>query len=447
MPIDPAAFRTAWPQVVRSLAVTTRSLDSGEEYAAEAFARAAAQPDGAIDDLVGWCVQVGRRTWLDAVRHHAVFARLQPQIARPEVAAVDVPSEPGAPGGELDDRLALLFVACDDALAPGAQLVLAMRVVCGLTIRQIAAHLGIAEATAAARLTRAKAALARARGEFAVPGGAARDARLPVVLACVAGLFTVGQRDGLEPVDATQDPARDALTLADALVAEYPDDPEVLGLRAVCRLGLARRPGRVRDGVALTLDEVDRSAWDQRLLSAGLDDATAAITGGTNTHGALTEHPGRFALEAAISGVHAAAHDAADTDWNRLAQLYDALLHVWPSPATRVARLVVLGRLALRGDGGPGGDGGDGGDGDPAGDGGLGGPGGPEGDGGLGAIEHELEDLVADGPPYAARDASLALADLARHTGRTAEAAARYRELLDVVPEGPLREFCRRHAG
>jgi RNA polymerase sigma-70 factor (ECF subfamily) len=322
-----------------------------------------------------------------------------------------------------------------------------MRVVCGLTIRQIAAHLGIAEATAAARLTRAKAALARARGEFAVPGGAARDARLPVVLACVAGLFTVGQRDGLEPVDATQDPARDALTLADALVAEYPDDPEVLGLRAVCRLGLARRPGRVRDGVALTLDEVDRSAWDQRLLSAGLDDATAAITGGTNTHGALTEHPGRFALEAAISGVHAAAHDAADTDWNRLAQLYDALLHVWPSPATRVARLVVLGRLALRGDGGPGGDGGDGGDGDPAGDGGLGGPGGPEGDGGLGAIEHELEDLVADGPPYAARDASLALADLARHTGRTAEAAARYRELLDVVPEGPLREFCRRHAG
>ncbi|MDR7385171.1 DUF6596 domain-containing protein [Promicromonospora iranensis] len=429
MPIDPAAFRTAWPQVVRSLAVTTRSLDSGEEYAAEAFARAAAQPDGAIDDLVGWCVQVGRRTWLDAVRHQAVFARLQPQIARSEVAAVDVPTEPGAPGGALDDRLALLFVACDDALAPGAQLVLAMRVVCGLTIRQIAAHLGIAEATAAARLTRAKTALARARGEFAVPDGAARDARLPVVLACVAGLFTVGQRDVLEPVDATQDPARDALTLAEALVAEYPDDPEVLGLRAVCRLGLARRPGRVRDGVALTLDEVDRSAWDQRLLSAGLDDATAAITGGASTAGAHTGNPGRFTLEAAISGVHAAARDAADTDWNRLAQLYDALLHVWPSPATRVARLVVLGRLALRANSGDGG-------GDGVGDARNPGP-----------IERELEELVADGPPYAARDASLALADLARQTGRTDEAAARYRELLDVIPAGPLREFCRRHAG
>ena len=424
MPIDPAAFRTAWPQVVRSLAVTTRSLDSGEEFAAEAFARAAAQPDGVIDDLVGWCVQVGRRTWLDTVRHQAVFARIQPQLARPEVVAVDVPTEPA---DDLDDRLALLFVACDDAIAPGAQLVLAMRVVCGLTIRQIAAHLGVAEATAAARLTRAKSALARARGEFAVPDGAARVSRLPVVLACVAGLFTVGQRDGLEPADATQDPARDALTLTEALIAQYPDDPEVIGLRAVCRLGLARRPGRVRDGVALPLDEVDRSAWDQRLLSAGLDDATAAIAR-TGTSGApgrpdasdasdAPSGPGRFALEAAISGVHASARDVAGTDWSRLAQLYDALLQVWPSPATRVARLVVLGRLAMR-------DGRD-----------------------LGLIEHELEDLVADGPPYAARDASLALADLARRSGRTDEATGRYRELLDVIPAGPLREFCRRYAG
>ncbi|GAB2479457.1 RNA polymerase sigma factor [Promicromonospora xylanilytica] len=409
MPIDPAAFRTAWPQVVRSLAVATRSLDSGEEYAAEAFARAAAQPDGVIEDLVGWCVQVGRRTWLDAVRHQAVFRRIQPQLARPEVVATDTPT---APGDDLDDRLALLFVACDDALASGAQLVLAMRVVCGLTIRQIAGHLGIADATAAARLTRAKTSLARARGEFAVPDGAARDARLPVVLACVAGLFTVGQRDAPAPTDVTQDPARDALTLAEALVAQYPDDPEALGLRAVCRLGLARRPGRVRDGVALPLDEVDRSAWDQRLLSAGLADATAAIA---RTRSPRT--PGRFALEAAISGVHATTIDAEDTDWARLAQLYDALLRTWPSPATRVARLVVLGRLAMR-------DGGD-----------------------LGPVERELEELVADGPAYAARDASLALADLARRTGRTDDAAARYRELLDVLPAGPLREFCRRHAG
>ncbi len=170
----------------------------------------------------------------------------------------------------------------------------------------------------------------------------------------------------------------------------------------------------MRDGVALPLDEVDRTAWDQRLLRAGLDDAAAALA---RYSGPGSVSPGRFALEAAISGVHANAPDAAGTDWPRLAQLYDALLATWPSPATRVARLVVLGRLALR-------DGGD-----------------------LSPVEHELEELVAEGPPYAARDASLALADLARRSGRADDAAGRYRELLDVVPEGPLREFCRRYAG
>ena len=404
---DDEQFRAAWPQVVRALAVATRSLDLGEEYAAEAVARAAARPRGEVDDLVAWCVQVGRRAWLDDVRRQQRFDRLLPELAVDD----DTPPamEPGdrLPGDELDDRLALLFVACDDALAPGAQLVLAMRVVLGLDTRRIAGHLGIAEATAAARLTRAKATLARARGEFAVPDEAGRRQRLPVVLACVAGLLTVGQRDVVAPDDATDDPARDALSLAEALAAEVADDPEVLGLRAVCRLVLARRPGRVRDGVALPLDEVDRSAWDPRLLTAGLDDAARAAR-------LAPSPPGRFVLEAAISGVHAAAPSATRTDWDRLALLYDALVEVWPSPAVEVARVVVAGRQALR-DGAP-----------------------------VTEVEARLEALVAEGPAYAARDAGLALADLAHRTGRREEAAARYRELVEVVPEGPVREFCRR---
>ena len=120
--------------------------------------------------------------------------------------------------------------------------------------------------------------------------------------------------------------------------------------------------------------------------------------------------PGRFTLEAAISGLHTSADHP---DWQRLAQLYDALLGVWASPAVRVGRLVVESRRLL----GVGGD--------------------------LGPVERELEELVADGPAYAARDAGLALADLAWRTGRRDDAAARYRELAEVVPEGPLRAFCR----
>ena len=406
-PSDDEAFRAAWPQVVRALAVATRSLDLGEEYAAEAFARAAARPPGEVDDLAAWCVRVGRRAWLDDVRRQQRFDRLLPDLAAGDDDHLTAMDPDRSPGEDLDDRLALLFVACDDALAPGAQLVLAMRVVLGLDTRRIAGHLGIAEATAAARLTRAKSALARARGEFAVPDGAARRHRLPVVLACVSGLLTVGQRDVVAPSDATDDPARDALTLAEALAAEVADDPEVLGLRAVCRLALARRPGRVRDGVALPIDEVDRSAWDPTLLTHGLDDAARAA-------GLAPSPPGRFVLEAAISGVHAAAPSAARTDWDRLALLYDALVEVWPSPAVEVARLVVAGRQALR-DGAA-----------------------------VTEVEARLEALVADGPAYAARDAGLALADLAHRTGRRDEAAARYRELVEVVPEGPMREFCRR---
>lgn len=402
MRIEPEAFRAAWPQVVRSLAVSTRSLDLGEEYAAEAFARAAAQP-GRIDDLAAWCVQVGRRVWLDDLRHQAVARRSRAELARPEAAEM-TPQRPA--GDELDDRLALLFVACDEALATGAQLVLAMRVVCGLDIRQIATHLGIAEATAAARLTRAKAALARARDEFVVPSADERRARLGTMLACISALLNVGQREAVAPVDATVDPARDALTLAEAVVAEYPDDREALGLRACCRLALARRPGRVRDGVALPLDEVDRSAWDAGLLAAGLDDAARAVSTATE--------PGRFALEAAISGVHSTAAAPEQTDWDQLAVLYEALLTRWPSPAVRVARLVVLGRRsAQRGED-------------------------------LRPFERELEEIAAEGPAYAARDAALALADLEWRTGRRPEGSARYRELLEVVPEGPLREFCRR---
>lgn len=400
---DPAAeFRAAWPQVVRSLAVTTRSLDLGEEYAAEAFARAATQPPGRIDDLAAWCVAVGKRAFLDDTRRQSVFRRLRPELARPETTDL---MDPTSPGDSLDDRLALLFVACDDQLAAGAQLVLTMRVVCGLSTQQIARHLGISDATAAARLTRAKTGLAKARGEFSLPSPEERLVRLPVVLACVAGLFTVGQREVMAPPDATADPARDALSLAEALVAEYPDDVEVLALRAVCRLGLARRPGRVRDGIALPLEESDRSAWNPTLLAGGLDDAADAAH--------RCDSPGRFTLEAAISGLHATAPTAEQTDWARLATLYDALLEVWASPAVEVAGLVVRGRLALRG----------------------------EGD--LAAVELGLERLVSDGPAYAARDAGFALADLAYRTGRHDEAGARYRELLEVTPEGPVREFCR----
>jgi RNA polymerase sigma factor (sigma-70 family) len=396
-------FRAAWPRVVRVLATWSGSLDDAEEYAAEAMARAVAHQGAPIDDLVAWCVRVAKRAWIDDHRRRGSFDRLAPRLTSEEATdAVDTDPDEGLPEG-LDDRVALLFVACDDALPAGAQMVLALRVVCGLTIPQTALHLGISETAAAARLTRAKKALAQARGEFLVPEASERRHRLPVVLDCVAGMFTVAHRTGLEPPDALADLGAQALSIADALVALFPDDPEVHGLRAVVRLGLARRPARVdAAGVALTLEEMDRSRWDTDLMRTGLDDAAFAARGN-----------GRFALEAAISGLHTTAPSPAQTDWARILQLYAALEDTWPSPAVQVARLTALAWA------------------DP---------------GAVAESEEGLRRLADEGPPYARRDAAFALADLCWRTGRREESRRRYRELAASAQHDAVRRFCERRA-
>lgn len=438
MPFGPGEFEEAWPRIVRALASFTGSLDDAEEYAAEAVARAAAHEragGAAIESYAAWCTSVAKRAWLDDARRRSVERRLAPELAGPDTdPAADPATERIAMDAddlsahaleELDDRLALLFVACDEAISPASRMVLALRVVCGLTVPEIAGHLGVQETAAAARLTRAKRALSEARGTFHVPDVAERARRLPVVLACVSGMFTVAHRTVLDPADALADTGRQALSIADALVASYPDDTEVRGLRAVIRLGLARRPGRVgADGTGLALDEVDRRTWDRALLHAGLDDATVAAAG-----------DGRFAIEAAIAGLHSSAPTFASTDWPRIVQLYGALEERWPSPSVRVARLVATAQalLVARDDDGAADDGAD----DTPNDTLV----------ALAEVERELASLESHAPAYASRDASLALADLEWRTGRREHAAARYRDLAEVVAVEPLRRFCLRRAG
>jgi len=409
---------------VRALASFTGSLDDAEEYAAEAVARATAhERDGRspIESYAAWCTSVAKRAWLDDARRRSVERRLAPQLVRPETDPTTEPvTDRTAMDADdlsregLDDRLALLFVACDEAISPASRMVLALRVVCGLTVPEIAGHLGVQDTAAAARLTRAKRALSEARGAFHIPDADERERRLPVVLACVSGMFTVAHRTVLDPADALADTGRQALSIADALVAAYPSDTEARGLRAVIRLGLARRPGRVDSGgTGLALDEVDRRRWDASLLAAGLDDATLAAAG-----------DGRFAIEAAIAGLHSSAPSFELTDWPRIVQLYGALEQRWPSPSVRVARLVATAQTLLA-------DGTDGSRSATA----------------LAEVERELTSLETHAPAYASRDAALALADLEWRTGRREHAARRYRDLAEVMPVEPLRRFCLRRAG
>ncbi len=289
---------------------------------------------------MAWCIQVAKRAFIDDQRRGARFTRLAPALAGAGgTASLADDMDPDDLAAGLDDRLALLFVACDDALARGAQLVLALRIVCGLSIPEVAEHLGIKETAAAARLTRAKVTLATARGEFTVPDAAERRRRLPTVLDCVAGMFTVAHREGFAPLDPLDDLGAHALSIADALATELPDEPEVRGLRALILLGLARRPGRLdHEGVALTLDEVDRSRWDRRLVDAGLGESARAMR---LLAGAP---PQRYVLEAAISGLHTVAPSTSATDWGQVLALYRELSLTWPSPAVEVASLCARAR-------------------------------------------------------------------------------------------------------
>lgn len=394
MPSD-EQFRAAWPSVVRQLAAFAGSLDAGEELAAEAIARAVAL-ERPVDDLVAWCTTVGRRLHIDAARSRAAGERALAELARRP------PAEPASPGTE-DDRYALLLVACDPALGFANRLVLALRVVCGLPTARIAWHLGIDPRAASARLTRAKRALAAGPGRFRVPEGDARAERLPAVLECVAAVHAVSQRDALRPGTPADDLGRSALTLARAVQRAHPAEPEAEALLAVVLLALARRPARFDGlGVALPLDEVDRTQWDRALLLAGLEHAAA--TAGTG---------GRFALEASIAALHVTAPSAEATDWATIATLHARLLAIRPSGAARVAAAIAQGHAALRA--------------------------------GTRPVEPEaaLRALELEGSTASRRDATLALADLAWRAGRRGEAADRYAAIADELPAS-LAAFARR---
>lgn len=405
-------MRDALPRAVRALATWCRDLGLADDLVAGALARAAALPaEERPTDLADWCVTLGRQARLDELRREP-----RPDERLP-ATFLDLPtSGDGRAAGDLppgfDDRLALLFAVCDPALSEEHRLVLALRVVCGSSVAEVAVHLGTGEAAAASRLAHAKRALAEARPRFALPGAEERDERLPLVLDCVAAMYTVAHRTSPEPPDALEDLGDQALAIADGLVDLHPGEPEVRGLRAVVLLGLARRPGRVDEhGVALTLDQVDRDRWDQRMLAVGLADAAFAMQG-----------HGRFALEAAISALHATAPSATQTDWARVVQFYAVLREVWTSPSVEVAELAARTQLVLHGFGGTD----------------------VEAAQALDVIERRLVELVGEASAPARRDAAFALADLRWRTGRHAAAVPTYRRLLEHVTSPPVRAFCER---
>ncbi|QNE46102.1 sigma-70 family RNA polymerase sigma factor [Glaciihabitans sp. INWT7] len=323
------AFAEEWPRVVGAILRASGSVDVAEESAQEAFARAADRIAAGerTQNIGAWVTTTARHVAIDILRREAVFRQKLPLLAEPETWEDAVE--------EQDDRLGLVYVACDPLLSPEQQIALALRIVCGVPTADIADFFGTSPATIAARLTRAKQAIARSGERFAWPSPADRSQRLGVALTTIYGVCTLGHT--AVAGSGLMDPRLSALALllARSIVAEYPADSESLGLLALIELGEARGVARTTaDGMPLTLAEVDRSAWGRQRIRRGLDLAAQALPGG-----------GRFALQAGIAGLHSSAETWEQTDWAAISTLYFGLTRVWPAPVVTLGSIIARSHL------------------------------------------------------------------------------------------------------
>jgi RNA polymerase sigma factor (sigma-70 family) len=267
-----------------------------------------------------WLFTVARRRGLDVLRRESNYRAKLAQLQWP------VPPEP-------DERLRLIFTCCHPALSQQAQIALTLRVVCGLTTAQIARAFLVRESTVAQRITRAKRKITDAGIPYRIPDADELGARLGGVLAVIYLLFNEGYLSTAERAQS-RDLVDDAEWLATLLHGLMPTEPEVAGLLALIRLHRARAAARFdAEGHLVLLEHQDRSLWDR----AAIAEATRLLT-----RAAKMRRPGRYQLQAAIVACHAEAVLWEDTDWQQIVVLYDMLLHLAPSPVTRLHRAIAL---------------------------------------------------------------------------------------------------------
>jgi RNA polymerase sigma-70 factor, ECF subfamily len=394
-------YRSESRRVLATLIRLLGDFDLAEEALHEAFAAALEQwpRDGIPPNPRAWLVSTGRFKAIDAVRRRArLDASLRAMARRLEEVAGASPAQDDQ--AIEDDRLRLIFTCCHPALPQTTQVALTLREVCGLTTEEIARALLTSPSTVAQRIERGKAKIRVAGIPYDVPSAAELPERLGSVLQVTYLVFNEGYAASSGETLTRHDLSDEAIRLG-RLIVELLPDAEAIGLLALMLLQESRRVARTSPtGDVILLEDQDRSLWNRAQIQEGK----------WLLERALDAAPiGPYTIQAAIAAVHADAASVADTDWNQVVELYDALLRSQPSPVVALNQAVAV---AIRD--------------------------GPE------AGLELIDDILANGDLADYHLAHAARADLCRRLGRTADARESYERALALANQEPERRFLRK---
>jgi RNA polymerase sigma-70 factor, ECF subfamily len=335
-----AALTAARPQAIAALLRRFRDLDQAEEAFQEACLRALKNwpLNGPPRDPAAWLILVGRNIALDDVRR-----RRKTQALPPDEIISDLGDAEADVAGEIDhshyrdDILRLLFICCHPDLPATQQIALALRIVSGLSVAEIARAFLVSESAMEQRITRAKQRVGAADVPYEAPGAIERAERLGVVAAMIYLVFNEGYAASGGTAHIRASLCEEAIRLARLLLRIFTAEPEIMGLTALLLLQHARTPARLdAQGAIILLEDQDRSLWRRDLIAEGLALLDKAVR---------HRRPGPYQVQAAIAAVHAHAARAQDTDWAEIDALYATLERLQPSPVVTLNRAVAVAKV------------------------------------------------------------------------------------------------------
>ncbi|HYD88748.1 MAG TPA: RNA polymerase sigma factor [Vitreimonas sp.] len=334
-----AALVSARPQAVAALLRYFRDLDLAEEAYQDACLRALKNwpTNGPPRDPAAWLIMVGRNAAIDVTRRRAKQTALPDEEHLSDLSDVEADAVQRLDEADYrDDVLRLLFICCHPDLPATQQVALALRIVSGLTVPQIARAFLVGESAMEQRITRAKAKVAGAGVPFEAPDAVERSQRLDSVAAMIYLVFNEGY-SAADPASDRASLCDEAIRLARLLLRMYPSEPEIMGLLALMLLQHSRIAARFgADGGAILLEDQDRTKWKAPLIQEGLALIEKAMR---------SRKPGPYQIQAAIAGLHARAETPDETDWAEIDALYQALERHTPSPVVTLNRAVAVAKL------------------------------------------------------------------------------------------------------